>query len=267
MSHLQEATYIARELSGVIAEYRQMPCDSLQSRMFETLDRYKPRLKELSEIAEAADDRQMPGNGDDDELQRVQGELDAVSAFARSLARSYSTLAERAFDIDIFSGDDRIDLQATMGLVNLKVIGLQGFDPEEVAKGTRLLTRHHPDQDVSGGVHTFLMVHGWQIKSAHVGEQEIFTIHRESDGKWCRFGEKSNTSAPGLRYEYLEALLKEEALPIDWKLKKTVDEVTTITITRESDGAWCGGGLKEDDGENGLRFAFLESLLTSDSEA
>ena len=50
-------------------------------------------------------------------------------------------------------------------------------------------------------------------------------------------------------------------IPKGWSLNKTDGEVSTITIRRESDGAWCGGGIKGEPGATGLRYDFLESLM------
>lgn len=36
--------HVCMELSGVIAEYRAMPCESLKDRMFKTTDRYQKRI-------------------------------------------------------------------------------------------------------------------------------------------------------------------------------------------------------------------------------
>ncbi|KXS55139.1 MAG: hypothetical protein AWU57_485 [Marinobacter sp. T13-3] len=40
--------FIARELQNTVQEYRDMPCDSLEQRMFATVDRYRPQVTELS---------------------------------------------------------------------------------------------------------------------------------------------------------------------------------------------------------------------------
>ena len=50
-------------------------------------------------------------------------------------------------------------------------------------------------------------------------------------------------------------------LPDGWSLKKIIDDVVTISITRNEDGAWCGGGIKGEAGASGLRYEFLESLM------
>lgn len=50
--HLQEAVYILRELRGGITEYREMPCDSLQKRLFGTLSRYSGRIDQLKNESE-----------------------------------------------------------------------------------------------------------------------------------------------------------------------------------------------------------------------
>lgn len=41
---LANAIHVGLELTGVIDEYRDMPCDSLRQRMFSTADRYRSRL-------------------------------------------------------------------------------------------------------------------------------------------------------------------------------------------------------------------------------
>jgi len=41
---IAELRHVGLELSGTMAEYRQMPCKSLQDRMFATYDRYVKRL-------------------------------------------------------------------------------------------------------------------------------------------------------------------------------------------------------------------------------
>lgn len=50
--HLQEAVYILRELRGGISEYRDLPCDSLEKRLFGTLDRYSSRIDHLKNKSE-----------------------------------------------------------------------------------------------------------------------------------------------------------------------------------------------------------------------
>lgn len=52
--YIQDLLYISLELSGVIAEYRSMPCDSLKDRMFQTLDRYMPRINNARCALQAA---------------------------------------------------------------------------------------------------------------------------------------------------------------------------------------------------------------------
>ena len=39
--------YVAIELAGVMAEFLAMPCDSLQRRMRDTLERYDSRIKAM----------------------------------------------------------------------------------------------------------------------------------------------------------------------------------------------------------------------------
>jgi len=51
-------------------------------------------------------------------------------------------------------------------------------------------------------------------------------------------------------------------IPNDWELKKVCDEENTISITRKSDGVWCGGGIEGHATGNGLRYEFLNDLLT-----
>lgn len=41
-----DAQYVLMEITGTLQEYLNMPCDSLRSRMFATLDRYRPRIDE-----------------------------------------------------------------------------------------------------------------------------------------------------------------------------------------------------------------------------
>lgn len=38
--------HVCLELSGVISEFRAMPCSSLEQRMFGTVDRYQRRIRE-----------------------------------------------------------------------------------------------------------------------------------------------------------------------------------------------------------------------------
>lgn len=38
--------HICMELTGVISEFRSMPCSSLEQRMFATVDRYQRRISE-----------------------------------------------------------------------------------------------------------------------------------------------------------------------------------------------------------------------------
>lgn len=43
---LMDAQYVIIELSGTVGEYQAMPCESLRTRMFQTLRRYGERIKE-----------------------------------------------------------------------------------------------------------------------------------------------------------------------------------------------------------------------------
>jgi hypothetical protein len=47
-AELKEATHIMMELHGVIVEYQQLPCKSLEDRMFSTAQRYGKRLFEIA---------------------------------------------------------------------------------------------------------------------------------------------------------------------------------------------------------------------------
>ena len=51
-----------------------------------------------------------------------------------------------------------------------------------------------------------------------------------------------------------------------WKLEKHIGEPSAIHIYRESDGVWCGGGIEGDDGAAGLRYEFLDALLSGMQE-
>jgi hypothetical protein len=61
---LADARHLALELSGVIAEYKAMPCFSLEERMFQTLLRYGPRLNHLRAEHFAAMAEQVEPNHD-----------------------------------------------------------------------------------------------------------------------------------------------------------------------------------------------------------
>lgn len=47
-SKIIQLHHAAMELSGVIAEFRTMPCSSLEQRMFATHDRYQRKLRECA---------------------------------------------------------------------------------------------------------------------------------------------------------------------------------------------------------------------------
>lgn len=47
--------HICLELMGVISEYRSMPCGSLESRMFGTVDRYVGKVRENAPTLEQID--------------------------------------------------------------------------------------------------------------------------------------------------------------------------------------------------------------------
>lgn len=53
-AQLMDAQYVVIELSGTVAEYQAMPCESLRSRMFATLRRYGTRIKEHQSLYRAA---------------------------------------------------------------------------------------------------------------------------------------------------------------------------------------------------------------------
>ena len=46
---IRDLVHVGKELSSVILEYKTMPCDSLEKRMFHTVTRYLPRIKECVE--------------------------------------------------------------------------------------------------------------------------------------------------------------------------------------------------------------------------
>lgn len=48
--------HICMELSGVISEFRSMPCSSLEQRMFGTVDRYHKRICENAPTLEQRDE-------------------------------------------------------------------------------------------------------------------------------------------------------------------------------------------------------------------
>lgn len=48
--------HVCLELSGVISEFRSMPCSSLEQRMFGTVDRYSRRIRENAPTPEQRDE-------------------------------------------------------------------------------------------------------------------------------------------------------------------------------------------------------------------
>lgn len=54
-------------------------------------------------------------------------------------------------------------------------------------------------------------------------------------------------------------------IPKNWSLKKHEgdDECPATIHIYRGDGVWCGGGIKGDSGANGLRYEFLDALLSS----
>lgn len=46
LEQIVQLHHICLELTGVISEFRSMPCSSLEQRMFGTVDRYQRRISE-----------------------------------------------------------------------------------------------------------------------------------------------------------------------------------------------------------------------------
>lgn len=46
LEQIVQLHHICLELTGVISEFRSMPCSSLEQRMFGTVDRYSRRMQE-----------------------------------------------------------------------------------------------------------------------------------------------------------------------------------------------------------------------------
>lgn len=53
---------------------------------------------------------------------------------------------------------------------------------------------------------------GWTLKK-HLGERATIHLYRESDGAWCGAGIEGDGGAEGLRFEFLDALLKAAEAP------------------------------------------------------
>lgn len=52
LEQIMRLHHICLELTGVISEFRSMPCSSLEQRMFGTVDRYQRRIREFAPTEE-----------------------------------------------------------------------------------------------------------------------------------------------------------------------------------------------------------------------
>lgn len=64
--------HVCMELSGVIAEFRSMPCSSLEQRMFGTLDRYQRRIAENAPTLDQREALRLQYQKEDDDEQSKQ---------------------------------------------------------------------------------------------------------------------------------------------------------------------------------------------------
>lgn len=56
---------------------------------------------------------------------------------------------------------------------------------------------------------------------------------------------------------------RQGCVPNGWRVEHREGDPSTIHIYRDSDGAWCGGGIEGDDGGAGLRYEFLSALISA----